>query len=414
MNIKYKISNYLRVIIGSLVLFFVASRKNDINVSDIDYLSYSDNDVFTAVIPEPFLSIGSNALILSLVSIIFMAIGNIRYLRINNLSINCLLYSLFILIFNANFFDESNSIASFAGIIVGLCLMLISFRPSSPDGFHRYSLDNFCILLIYFFLVTVINFYFLVGGYGYSSFRFSGISYHPNALGQMIAIPSIVWLYLSRANIFSLKLKLLSTLLFLMSTFLVLASASRGALATYLFGIIFLLIFFRKDYKKYLLFIPITPILYIGYHYFEASNFSAVDRLFTAGDNRSDSLEIMWNTFIENPIFGSSQGAGASENAILKALGSTGIFGGLFFILFISLAIKNVSKAINQKSLPKYIYDKNNIFVLVISLVLFSSLFEGYMVERLSLSGFIVVYSLLGIYSGELNISSEIKKHMRL
>ena len=95
---------------------------------------------------------------------------------------------------------------------------------------------------------------------------------------------------------------------------------------------------------------------------------------------------------------GSAQGAGASENAILKALGSTGLFGGFFLIIFHLLALKTCKKIFKDNIKNSFFSNLNCFFALIIILLIFSSLFEGYMVEHFSLTAVLIILALLGTF----------------
>lgn len=369
-------------------LFFLASRKNEALVEGtIEHFFGSESFFGRSELPVWALLIGENAL--AIVVAILFVISMVR-MRYKYFCGYIFLYGAFVLIFNIRMFEIDDLFRSVVGVAVGIGFCTFAMLPMTVERLEKM---RFVVLLAFYTFAAasiVVSLILLFGGWGYQGERFSGMAFHPNQCGQIFSLCAI---FLSCVSTIYLRHKNIRNASIVLTAFAVLvvgASGSRGALLTLIFGWILISLFLVAGSKKFAAFAFLAGALFISYLVFSEVENGPMSRFLDAGDNRTDAFGIMIDAFLSSPLIGVGMEIGASENAILKALAGTGLLGGLFFIGFIFyLCFVCCSSLIRLRTHTND--TRNGVFYIVVLSVFFSSIFDGYMAEKLSFSGAVVV-----------------------
>lgn len=287
----------------------------------------------------------------------------------------------FILIIIRCIYDTSRNdiVMGFTGSTYLLRWISIVVIPSIPffishsDNGYKNILKGFNIT-VYLFAVFFFVFYSEYLTYDYRSLHYSmGVSYsrliNPLIFGYIGLFGAT--LFLSELFI-NKSIPRKNILMFLFSLFMLIFSGSRGPIIS--FFIVFLITLFlisRNLFRSIILILFFLFLLLLILPYLDLSNYSIIDRFSVLTDNyQSGNINelgsnrgVIWkraiSQFVENPIFGSGIEEKISKyvahNAFIEAFTSTGILGGILFIIIVLRSLKNALYLIKIKSKASFI-----------------------------------------------------------
>ena len=282
-------------------------------------------------------------------------------------------------------------------LIAILIIQIITPAFLKYQNGSNYS-SNFPKLLFAFnvfsILFVLLNFLLFLFGYGYPDFgqtRYFGAAYHPNSLGAISAIVFGVFISQMAINATPKIPKIfLYTFLFVV-IFISIISGSRGSVL--MMGVAFLA--FSRSAKSF-----IFSIIFISIFYFltvfivgeNSSTYSAIDRIVnTQSSNRGEVWMLLFNDFINNPLFGVGDTTAVSGSIYLTALAGTGLFGGSAFIAVCLVTAKRAffyvtNKISGEIDLSKFISS------IVVLQILVGGFFEATVFDRLSPVSLIMLF----------------------
>lgn len=330
-------------------------------------------------LPSFFIYFQSKSVLISLICVISIFSCFLFCKKNIKLSITSILLSILLIwYYMRSYFygsgDYKNILASF--------IVILFFIYFSSDEIKK-SLYN--PLYFSFICFTLISFLIFIFGYGYavvnSSYRFFGLTSHPNVSGAcaLLSLSFFLASYLSGIN------KIKSLLFCFLSFFILVISGSRSAILGS-FIVFFLLL--PNIYK--IIPLLLIPLLYFLFSFFDFEFLNVIDRVKNAPlDNRNEVWNALINDFNLNPMFGSGDSSGVSGSGYLTALGGTGLLGSILFFVFIFLILYRVF-LFNMKQSS---HINKNIFSIFIIVLLFISLFEGFIFDKFGLFQILLIIS---------------------
>lgn len=181
-------------------------------------------------------------------------------------------------------------------------------------------------------------------------------------LGYRAAILVIVSLHL-----FGKKMlwKILATSGVIIGMLLIFLAASRGPLIALVLGLIMNAIFSRKVKNLLYFLIGVSLTIAVAMYVPQTKDYTSLllERILETGYNKNDSdivranlVRESWKMFMKNPILGDlplirSDGTGYPHNHIIESLQSTGLIGGIFYIIIFVMNIYFVIKYMYLKEI---------------------------------------------------------------
>ena len=230
--------------------------------------------------------------------------------------------------------------------------------------------------------------------------RFIGNTEHPNFIAL---ICSILLVAINEAMVFFKKYNHISRTLYLYLravTVLLIAGVFASGSRTGLFLLIaYLLISYSYRSRRRNMFILLggfSLTFFIILDGFQTiTNIDGL-RVTSTENTRTDAWSGMLNVFYENPFFGVGRNSvGFSENSYLWALSATGLFGFVFFILFLFTTLKNAKSSLENA--------KQQGAAFLVICVLLAAAFEGFLLDTLSFPIFITLYCSMFISNRSIN-----------
>ncbi len=306
------------------------------------------------------------------------------------------LYAIFIAIFGLRDIELSDPTSSIVAVFVGALFFAIGRVPDDAAecaAFERRLITGF---MLYGILMTVANVLLIAHGVGFLQHRFEGLAFHPNALGQMVAITGVAMLALAVDEDRPRATRLWCFAISIADLYLLLSSGSRGALVVYLFGMALFAYQMQLSPRLIVAAVCVAAGLDWVRSLLDSSNPDILLRLVSTTNDRTGAFLRMWNAFLDSPVVGSGVDVGASENAFLKALAATGVVGGSVFVAFVYTALRHALVGLRER-VRRGSGFRLAFFGRIIAGIALSMIVDGYTVERASLSGALVLLSVSGI-----------------
>jgi O-antigen ligase len=377
----------VRVLLPALLLFLIATRKNELLIGEIADFDLADA-IFSSALPTFWAELGAYTSQLAIVILVALLASRSDFRRP---ALPALLYGAFAIFYNLRIADSDAIAESAGGIIVAGCICLLSLRPSDVRRQLQLATQTRDAFVLFALSYVGVNFVLMISGYGYHGYRFSGLSYHPNQFAQIAALSTAgLLLASSQATTWSLRATLWTGAA--LAVVLLIAAGSRGALVCLFVGL-FAIVYLKRGSRWVVLATAATAALLFGSLFYLDTGDELLARLLDTGDNRSEAFQLMWDTFLDYPLIGNGTNAGATENSMLKALAATGLVGGILFAGFLGTALVQALKVLAaRQALPQQV-----LVAVLVLMVLSSSLLDGYMVEKLSFSGVLLVLMLASV-----------------
>lgn len=307
-----------------------------------------------------------------------------------------ILYAIFITLMGIRDLNVDAPTASLVAVVVGILFFAIGRVPDDAHGCARLEQRLITGFVLYISLMTVANCLLIVKGIGYLQHRFEGLAFHPNALGQMVAIAGVAMLSIAVNEDYSRPLRAWVFAVSMGDLYLLLSSGSRGALVVYVFSAAMLAYQMKASPRLIVSALLVALALDWVRGLIDTSNPDILLRLISTNNDRTEAFLRMWDAFMANPVFGSGSDVGASENAFLKALAATGVVGGAVFVAFVYSALRLALVGLRER-VRRGPGARLAFFGRIIAAIALSMVVDGYTVERASLSGALVLLSVTAI-----------------
>ncbi|MDA1007690.1 MAG: hypothetical protein O2800_01610 [Planctomycetota bacterium] len=223
--------------------------------------------------------------------------------------------------------------------------------------------------------------------------RFIGVGTNPQFVAVLLSfqITACVWLILNDTK----TLRGLWIVLVVLMGAAIVGTGSRTGLMMTISGISILMM---RRFGRVILAIPIVLLAgYLALTVAESLGLGFSLERFTSSENtRSVAWEILINQFTANPAFGVGVGGTEmSENSFLYAAASFGVTGPFLLIVFSLFCILHCVR-LWRSTLPfQSLHSISDLCVAIIVMYLLGSIFEGYMIARISPVPLIVCLALL-------------------
>lgn len=360
------------------MLLFTAAFKNDASVAISNSSDWSSLAVYAPfAILKKYSFIGF-VIIAAIGLLFFMHHRRITYPK--EITLQLLILLLAFTFIRSLFYSPTYSLKVFVGALI-IIFSLTYFAGFSAkmgvDSFTRKFYEALYLFAGLYIAINAIN-NFLGYGYVHGVPRYFGITTHPNFLGAQVALCTIV--AFSRICLSPIKI-IISVTITGFGLWLLLLSGSRTGIIMLLVGIIFNLHFSNTFKYK----IPIITLLgfslFIFYGYFQEEAALVYDRGSGGADTRTSAWTIMFNAFLESPIFGVGYFDKASESSFLKIIVNYGL---IYFSLYIAMLVLTVRKLILLIKFNKVNNISNDFLPLSIGLLLSmlaGGILEGYLAD---------------------------------
>lgn len=268
--------------------------------------------------------------------------------------------------------------------VVSVMLMssLVSYELHTQKNFDNIKIVwKITILLLFIGIVCA---FFQPDRYGIINFNFSRSLRGEITLWLFLGLH--IWSVVLSLVIYHLYHKKICILIILLVLFFQFAFANRMGIVILLMPILMYILLLTNTSKKIMLLIILFLVLFF--------NWDLIWDIFTVGKssnlasvlNGRDSLwEFYWQSFIQNPIFGSGTflldiknytGGAFSEIGILKCFGEYGLFLSLFQLGCIFLAFVN-----SIKYMYKFSRNKNENIIILVMCLFFQACFIPFVLE---------------------------------
>jgi len=232
------------------------------------------------------------------------------------------------------------------------------------------------------FLIVGLNLLELLNGNGFvpGNVRFFGVGGHPNFTGVHMALCVLI---LSGSLWDGTKIHRIVTAAFLLAAaYLLYLTGSRTGLVVMAGGMVATLVTLKMRYSSLLLLLvaSIVGILILSFsdfHFETLVSSEVYDR--GGGNTRSAAWAAMWGLVLENPLIGSGQFVGNSENSVLRGWAAIGI---IYPIALVS-AIAALALEVFKQGTGSIGRRFASLFALMGGLVC-GSVFEGYLIDSFS------------------------------
>ncbi|MFT6842176.1 MAG: hypothetical protein ACJASR_000942 [Psychroserpens sp.] len=301
-------------------------------------------------------------------------------------------------IYSISIVNGADPVSSGLRILISILISIIlafyfSFVVSTKTQKDIFSVVVTPLLIasVLFVLVNLLMFIFdrlaVISSFG----RMYGTTEHPNFLG-VISATIVLLLYLVlvtkkrniKSNLNDLNSKLFNNnfliVILLSAVMLVLLSGSRTAMSIIAAGLLIDTFCQRRNIGRNLLtLIVMSVVMLIFITYFTQITEVENVRALSTENTREGAWNDLLEDFLNYPLFGIGlSNLGASENSILRALASSGIVGGVFFLI-----INIVSVRVSFLSIKYVGTNGYEVSPIIIGLLL-GSILEGYLLDSLS------------------------------
>lgn len=348
--------------------------------------------------------------------IIFVFISFLLIFFKKNIKYRLNLSILFLFIFNLYYISRQIYVFGFsvrllfAFIISFFYLYLFSvFIPSFIKK------DNYNILYKYLSItasiIIILNFIlFLLDAASVSwQGRFYGLQAHPNFLAVISSISVVLFFdklinyKLSNFEFSKIFEIVVHLIIILLSIFLIILTGSRTGILSCLFGVLTILFVNFQRFAKKIMFVLISIVIglisFISYLFSSDEHDFRLDRSVSGDDTRSELWIHMWNTFLDNPIWGAGNGMGTA-NSYLRVLSDTGIIGfSLFLIVIIPIYLKIFNLGFLATFSKLKDYSLVNPSVPLALTLFFAAITEGFLLDFNSFS--VLIFYLLLFFLGK-------------
>ncbi len=382
------------VVLISLLLFTMAARYNPAQLTPAQLLAVITDPTGFRPLPIWLSALTARSayaivVLLGLVGLYAMFSG----WRAHRVGI---LYAIFIALMGLRDLNVDAPAASIVAVIVGILFFAIGRVPDDAAACATLEQRLVTAFVVYASLMTLANCALIVEGIGYLQHRFEGLAFHPNALGQMVAITGVAMLSITVNQDYSRLLRAWTLAISIGDLYLLLSSGSRGALLVYVFSAAMLA--YQMKASPRLVVAALLVVLALDWlrDLINTSNPDILLRLVSTNNDRTGAFLRMWESFMASPVWGSGSDVGASENAFLKSLAATGVVGGAVFMAFVYSALRMAFIGLRERA-RRGPEARLAFFGRIIAAIALSMMVDGYTVERASLSGALVLLSVTAI-----------------
>ncbi len=225
--------------------------------------------------------------------------------------------------------------------------------------------------------------------------RMFGITEHPNFFAMICAVTTISAFELMREiksskDKYPKKINVFLLIIFSLSLLGVFFSGSRTGLLFVITGVFLSILRSVRTLRDMALF-SIFVILLLGTLYLAIDSLLNVEglRVTSTANNRSGAWDAMISIFMNHIDYGIGlSNVNYSENSYLRALASSGLSGGILFFIFIFTVL--------MKSINRF---KDSSFSILLLLLLFTALSEGFLLDTFSFILLVFLYSVSTLFS---------------